>query len=235
MSARLRNDESGFTLVELLVASMVGTLILWSAFALVDAGFRGQRTVENRLDAASSGRAAMEQVTRQLRSQICLGTGTPPVVRAEDNLVEFYASVAAPAATPSGRQAIQRRTLEYIPNGATGRGRIRETVVTGTGNLPNVTFTATPVTRTIVDNIAPVSGVPIFRYYRYDPANAPEVLPIATPAADNDRRSLIQVQTAFEAFPTHTQDESKVKTRLDNRVTVRTADPTDPTRSPQCL
>jgi type II secretory pathway pseudopilin PulG len=235
MSARLRNEESGFTLVELLVASMLGTLILWSAFALIDAGFRGQRTVENRLDAAATGRAAMEQVTRQLRAQVCLGTGVAPVLRAEDNLVEFYASVAPPAATPSARQAIQRRTIEYVPNGATGRGLIRETVVTGAGTPPNVTFTATPQVRTIVDNIAPVSGVPFFRYYRYDPVNSPEVLPIATPAVDADRRVLVQVQTAFEAFPTHTQDQSKVKVRLDNRITVRTADPTDPTRSPQCI
>jgi Tfp pilus assembly protein PilW len=232
--ARLRRDEGGFTLVELLVASMVGTLLLWSAFALIDTGFRGQRTVENRLDAASTGRLAMERLTRQLRAQVCLGKGVAPVLRAEDNVIEFYASVAPEASTPSARQAVQKRTLEYIPNGS-GRGQIRETVVTGTGTLPHVTFTATPVTTTIVDNVAPVSGVPIFRYFKYDPNSSPNVLPLATPVAAGDRQLLVQVQTAFEAFPVHAKDADKVKTRLDNKITVRTADPTDPTHSPQCI
>jgi prepilin-type N-terminal cleavage/methylation domain-containing protein len=236
VTGRLTREEGGFTLVELLVASMVGTIVLLSAFALIDTAFRGQRTVENRLDAAANGRNAMEVVTRQLRAQVCLGKGIAPITRAEDNLVEFYASVAPPPSTPSARQTVQRRTLEYVPDGATGRGTIRQTIIDGVGSPPDVTFNGTPTVTTIARNLAPVSGVPVFRYFRYDPNTSPNVLPVAAPVTDPQvRQVIVQVQTAFESFPLNSQDASKVKTRLDNKITVRTADPTDPTRSPQCI
>jgi prepilin-type N-terminal cleavage/methylation domain-containing protein len=234
LSRRLRHDEGGFTLIELLVASMIGTIILMSAFALIDMSFRGQRTVENRLDGVSRARMSMEQLTRQLRSQVCLGKGRAPILEATDNRVIFYASVAPAPTTPSARQTVQQRTLEYVP-GAGGRGSIRETVVDGTGTPPNLDFTGTARTRTIVDNIAPVAGVPLFRYYKYDPDTSPNVFLLAPPISADNRQVIVQIQTAFETFPGNAADADRVKTRLDNKVTVRTADPTDPTRSPKCI
>jgi prepilin-type N-terminal cleavage/methylation domain-containing protein len=229
------SDERGFTLIELLVASMIGTIILFAAFSLIDATYRGQRTVENRIDAATRGRNAMEQVTRQLRAQVCLGKGRAPIVEAGDSKVIFYASVAPAPTSASATPAIQKRTLEYVPVGATGRGRIDETVVTGTGTLPDMTFTGTPRTRTIANNIAPVAGVPLFRYYKYDANLSPAVQLLAPPINDENRQIIVQVQTAFEAFPERPEDAARITTRLENKITVRTADPTDPTRSPKCI
>ena len=232
---RLRKDEGGFTLVELLVASMVGTVIIMSAFALIETSLRGERTVQNRLDATSRGRNAMEQITRQLRAQVCLGKSKHPMVRAEDTITTFHATVAPSPATASERHEIQQRTLEYVPDGSTGRGSIRESVVTGTGTIPDMRFDGAPRVRTIVDNVAPVPGVPMFRYFQYDPDQSPLVRQVATPASAADLRTIVQVETTFAAFPENSQDADRVSTRLDSKITVRTADPTDPTRSPQCI
>jgi prepilin-type N-terminal cleavage/methylation domain-containing protein len=229
-------DERGFTLIELLMASMIGMIVLFAAFTLIDVSSTGQHTVENRIDASTRGRNAMEQVTRQLRAQVCLGKGIAPIVEAGESKVVFYASVAPAAATPSAPQTVQRRTLEYVPDGATGRGKLVETVVDGdTTPPPNTLFNATPRVRTITDNVAPVPGVPLFRYWKYDPNLSPQVQMLSQPIGQDNRAVIVQIQTAFDSFPVHARDAERVRIRLDNKVTVRTADPTDPTRSPKCI
>jgi hypothetical protein len=130
---------------------------------------------------------------------------------------------------------IQKRTLTYVP-GANGRGKITQTVIDGIGTPPNVNFTTNaPVTSTIVDNVAPVSGVPIFRYSKYDPNQAPVMQQLSQPISAADMQIIVQVETALEFFPVNSADASTVRVRMDNKITVRTADPTDPTRSPKCI
>jgi prepilin-type N-terminal cleavage/methylation domain-containing protein len=234
MTERLR-DERGFTLIELLVASMVGMIVLFAAFGLVEATFKGQRIVESRIDGTERGRMAMEQVTRQLRAQVCLGKGIAPILEATDTKIVFYASVAPAPTNPSQVPTIQKRTLQYVPNGTTGRGSITETVIDGAGTLPAVTFNGTPRTRTITTEVAPPSNAPLFRYFKYDPNLSPTVQQLTLPINADNRQIIVQVQTAFVAYARDGRDSDRVKTRLENKITVRTADPTDPTRSPKCI
>jgi hypothetical protein len=178
---------------------------------------------------------AMEQVTRQLRAQVCLGKGIAPILEATATKIVFYASVAPAPTSPSQAPTIQKRTLQYVPVGTTGRGKITETVIDGAGSPPAVTFNGTPRTRTITTEVAPPAGVAFFRYYKYDPNLSPSVQQLVLPIDDDNRQIIVQVQTAFEAFARDGRDSDRVKTRLENKITVRTADPTDPTRSPKCI
>lgn len=238
MTARLRNED-GFTLVELLVATMVGTIVVLASFGLVDMAIDGQATTENRIDASSRGRTAMEQVVRQLRSQACFGR-TAPIIEGRDDKVVFYASLApSPANAGSDPTVLQQRTLEFVPEGAAGRGYLRETVVTGNATPPPDTqFTGTPTTRRIVDNISRVPGTPVFRFYRFDPVNAPQMLQLAPDATGqivaDDRRLTVQVRATFDTWSAGGLGADRVRTRLDSRVVNRNSTPTDPTRSPVC-
>ena len=239
--SRLR-DERGFTLIELLVATTIGTIILMAAFPLVELAINGQVTTENRLEAVQRGRAAMEQVSRQVRSQTCIGRDMPPITDARDNSLTFYASVA-PAPPNTDPSPIQRRTLTYQPyTDGSGRGAIVESVWTAdpASTAPNLVFPASTRTdRRIMDDISPVPGTPIFRFYKYDPDTSPNTI-LLTPDATNgvaeaDRKLVVQVRTTFQAWSTGKRDDDKVKTQLDSKILVRTADPTDPTRSPKCI
>ena len=235
MRARLQSQE-GFTLVELLCALTVGMIIMFAAFNLIDATTRGQKTVESRLDANARGRLVMEQLTRQLRSQVCIGKGIATMLEATDTKATFYASVAPyDPANPSAMPTVQRRTLEFVPDGTTGRGSIVETVITATGTAPEYSWAAAPVVRTIASDVAPVTGKPIFRFYKYDPDLSPNVQLLTPPISEGNRQIIVQVQTAFQAFATNGRDSDAISTILENKVTVRTADPTDPTRSPKCI
>lgn len=233
-------DERGFTLVELLVAAMIGTVVLLAAFSLVDVSIQKQVETENRLDATQRGRLAMEQISRALRSQVCPGQGLATMIDAEDDKATFYSYLAAAPPGP-GPIKVQKRQLSYeVPSGST-RGAIYErvwnNVSTTAGGLQ---FNTNPDrVRMITDNVTrSVDGgvtLPVFRYAKYDPVSSPLMTPLAPPISASDKSLVVQIKTTFNAWPTGGRIATKVATRLESKVFIRTADPTDPEHSPKCI
>jgi hypothetical protein len=232
MLQRLRQrlaGESGFTVMELLVASMLGMVVILAAAALMD-GAQGHTTrIEGRVEGTQRGRVAMEQITQRLRSQVCVGTATP-MIEATSNSVTFYADFGDEAFTPEKRRL-------YVSSGA-----LREQVWNGSGTPPNVTFPSLPdrsrVIATGIDQAKYETGTPLpfFSYYAYDgtnPREPRELLP--SPVSETDRARLVRVVAAFRARVPH-QNE-RVDTTFVNSVIVRMANPTDPDinlTGPQC-
>ena len=240
MRRRLREEE-GLTLIELLVATTIGTIVLLAAFSLVDMAVDGQARTENRIQAVQRGRSAMELVSRQIRSQMCIGKNLPPVLEARENTLTFYASVAA-APTATTAPPVQRRTLTYVPyDDGSDRGYISESFVTSSGGtLPDLTFPETSrQTRRLVENISPIPGTPVFRFYKFDPDTSPNMLPLTQDptagVAEADRKLIVQVRAAFRSWSDGGLGAERVRTDFDSKILVRTADPTDPTRSPKCI
>ncbi len=163
------SDERGFTLIELLVAMSIGMIVLLGAFMLLDRSFSASGQVADREDALQQGRQSMELMTRQLRSQVCLGKNNTPLVSANDNSVTFYADLTADP------QNTKLRTLALN----TGTGVLSQTVVSAaSGTYPNLVFaggaTQTTTLQTKVQQIqdgAPPTARPVFKYYRYKPGN----------------------------------------------------------------
>ncbi|HEY0344325.1 MAG TPA: hypothetical protein VGC59_06745, partial [Solirubrobacteraceae bacterium] len=138
--SRLRG-EAGFTIIELLVALTVGLGVLFALLGLLDTSTRLSASTVDRVETTSRARLAMDLVTRQVRSQLCLGTDLPALTAASPTSMTFYGSLA-PEASPL---VVQRRTLTYDAPAK----RIVETVWTGAGVRPNVTFSTTPQTSVI--------------------------------------------------------------------------------------
>lgn len=240
--SRLR-DDSGFSLVELMVASMLGIIILAASLSVMDFGARSQKATADRIDSVANGRLVLEQVSRQLRSQLCPGITTdgqetPALEVAEDDRVVFYASLAE-APTQSGRLTIQRRELQFVPASAgANRGALVERVVTGTvpSGGTTMTFTGTPVERTLAPDVGRVSnGQPLFTYHKYLATQSPKTVKLTTPVTDRNQRALVvRIDIAFDAMPSRSTD-TKLRTVYQEQTFVRTADPTDPEHSPKCL
>lgn len=111
--------ERGFSLVELLVAIAISSIIFMAMMDLLTQGAKMFRGIDKRLEMAQSGRLAMERMTRELGSGFHLGPGLvnpSPATRARPWLIiqnasdrlsfvaQTYADyelVAAPAATPA--------------------------------------------------------------------------------------------------------------------------------------
>lgn len=230
------SDESGFTLIELMTAMIVGIVVLLGAFTVLDIAVKTQHDAADRTEALANGRQAMETMTREIRSQVCLGRDIVPITTATDTQLTFYASLAPDASTQATLK-VQQRTLAFVPSASDPSiGRIDETVTDGVGTLPNVTFPAAGArTRTIATNIAPVGGK-LFRYWKFDPTLAPQLIELTTRPVPTDQRALtVQVGIQFESVPSQQGRPNRLRTLFDSKVYVRTADPTDPERSPKCI
>lgn len=234
---RLRHDEGGFSLTELLASSAVGTIVVLAAFQVIDASVSLSAKTQDRVDAIARGRLAMEEMTQSLRSQVCLGPGPglAAIVGGDSNYVEFYGDLGDNnSRTNPGNDTFlpDKFRLTYDPVAKT----ITEQVWQGAGTPPNnMTFTLRR-TRVLLENVDLVPSTPFLRYYGFSGTEpiAPNRL-LAVPLNDNDRARAVQVGISYVARPTRVATTDRRATWFENYVYVRTSDPNDPDRSPQCV
>ena len=216
MRARARlADESGFSLVELLAALVVGIIVMFAIFGLLDTGVRLQAKSVDSLDATDRGRVAIDQVSQSLASRICLGT-QPSIVAGTDTAIEYYASLAPESSTV--RLVVQRYRLTY------GSGAIREEVWTSNPpvappNLPPANTTTPTRTRTIVEGVAPIATAPIFRYYAREGTPARPTLVLPTPLSVIDRSRVALIEVGFAARGKRSEVGTEFTNEILNRST----------------
>jgi hypothetical protein len=220
-------DERGFTIVELLVALTAGIAVLFGLLGLLDTSTHLSATTADRVETTARARLTMDLLTRQVRSQLCLGTDLPALTAATPTSMTFYGSLA-PEASPL---VVQRRTLTYDPV----LKRIVESVWTGAGARPNITFTTPPQVGVIAQNVVPDGATPIFQYYRFQvPAGGGTARPAlitTTPLGPDDLARTVQVGFDLVALGRF----AKTRVAVTNQVYVRTSNPTNPDNSPLCL
>ena len=231
MLARLHKDESGYSLTELLMAMIVGLIVLFAAFLLLDTANSTSAQIADRQDAVQRGRSAMELLTRQVRSQVCLGAAVQPITYGDPDTVTFYADLT------DGSKNIERRKITFDATAKT----ITEQVYPGTGPYPDLVFPVAPAqTRVLLTKVerAADSGTPIafLRYYAYDAAGAPGALrQLPTPLSGANAPLVVMMKIAYKAFPDTKNPRDRDSTSFHNDVYVRLANPTAPTTGPRCL
>lgn len=253
---RIRRDDEGVTLVEMMVGIFGATMIIAAGYMMMTQATKMQVRTTDRIDATARGRVAMDRITRDIRSQQCLDSATPAMQWAYDTGMQFYAAVAGDTA---GVQPIERRRLEWKKQGqidGVDVGDITETVWRSSTTTVPYVFPATPTrVAVIADDVEQDGATPIFRYYGYDtgkvgrpsPTPFPMVVqatstinPVGKGVATESLARIVLVEIRYLAQPRadHSVRSSSTKSQsvpFFNRVAVRTADPSDPLRSPLCL
>jgi prepilin-type N-terminal cleavage/methylation domain-containing protein len=228
---QLNSDEGGFTLIELLTAMSIGVVLLMSAFFLIDSANSQTQEVVNRQDAIQRGRAAMERMTRSLRSQVCLNDTTEPITYGDPWKVQFYSDLS------DGSQNVQSRVLEY----SSSAKRLTEKVYYGQGVYPDLTFLSVPDdTNQLLDKVEPVkvgaTSQPIFRYYAFLEGGQPgDLRQLPTPLSTADASLVVVVKISYVAFADRNRPKDREASTLLNDVYVRLADPSRPTEGPRCI
>ena len=100
------------TLPEVLVTMVIALVLSLATFALVDVTIRRTGEISSRVDGVQRGRVAMDLMTRQLRSQVCLGASAPAsrsIVAGSATSVTFYAELGDPSTPGSARARTRRR------------------------------------------------------------------------------------------------------------------------------
>jgi Flp pilus assembly pilin Flp len=219
---RLRREESGFTLVELMVACLVGTVILLASFYTLDSSVLLTGKVTDRVDRTQRSRVAMELITRELRSQVCPNAGTPAIVDGQNYSVKFYSYMGSGSFVPDIREIAWD----------TNTNSITEKLYQGTGASPNTTWPTTPTTtRTLLGDVKPPpSNAPMFTFYSSGTGSA-----LAVPLSATDASNTTKVTINFMTYA-QGHNATGPSLSISSEVFVRTADPnaTTGTTAPQC-
>ena len=204
MSARLA-DERGVTIVELLAAIVVSTIVLFALFGLVDTATRQQSVANDRIDANDRGRLAMDAISTQLRSRVCISGAQGALVAASNSQIEFFASLGLTPESEAQSQTLvlQRRRLTYRP----ATGDVREEIWVGSAPapaLPPATSATATRTRTILTNVSLDGSTPFFRYYAMTTPTPPlpplpELLLAPTPLSAMNLTKVVQITVSFAA------------------------------------
>jgi len=222
---RLRDDEGGFTLVELLVTISVGMVVMTAILGLLDMTLRSSASSVGRTQAVREGRGAIDRIGQELRLASCPDTG-PAILSATADSVSFH--VSRPQSDPALGDVVERHTLSYDA----AKGTVTLTVSPGTGVPP--VWGAPTRTTVLGSGLSRTGGTtPIFRYLAYDEPTASATTPLAAPVAQGSLSSIAQVEvsfTALGAYPSAQQGSS----RFQSRIVLRTDDPSDEDNTPEC-
>jgi prepilin-type N-terminal cleavage/methylation domain-containing protein len=220
------HDERGFTLTELLVAVTIGMVILMAAFMVLDRTISASGQIADRTEALQRGRTAMDLMTRELRSQVCLGT-TKPIVSGNDTSVTFYSDLSS-----GNPMVIKRRTITY----SSSTNKITEVAVTGTGTYPDLSFTGAAVNTTVLNKVKQImdgsTARPIFKYYGYQTGTT-NGTPVELTASELGRVAVIKI--GFRSYAERPISNDSDSATLENDVYVRVAVPTQSQGAPECI
>lgn len=229
--SRLR-AEDGTTLMEVLIAVTVGFVVLAATLGLLDSTLRLSGGVMAKTDAMQRGRLAMDRVTQQLRSQVCLDLTTAAVVPgATSNSITFYADFADGGVA----RAPDKRTLAFNPS----TGNITETVWKGK-IAPDGKFTYNdpPLQNLVLENAALEGGKAFMRFYAYEETGNPprldSTLQLTTPLDAAAAARVARIDVAFASRPTGAKT-GKDAVNIEDRVSVRHADPNLSVPDPLCV
>ncbi len=242
MSARrLRSDQAGFSLIELLVAMVIGSIVLTALMTLFVNGVTGAVQTSDRVDALQRGRVTMDRVVTLLNSQLCLlnpdGTGQPPILDGQNNSVTFYATLGAVDSNPtiyrlrydSGTKRLYEDQFLPVPNG---------------GAVTYPTYPATPnSSRVIGTNVLPVTAsAPIFKYWQFITTAGPtlgmiDTTPLTTPLTSTTEFASVRMTITFVSQPEHTAgstNDLRATTFVDGVATVGSANAGEPAKGVNC-
>jgi Tfp pilus assembly protein PilW len=189
-------DERGYTLVELLIGSMVSLVILGAILAMVQVATGNQSRISQHVIANQRGRPVMDRLINMLNSA-CVSPGLAPVREGstESSMILYSKSGSAVSPVPD------RHVVSFT------EGKLTETVAIGSGTEPSDWTFGTPSSPIqLLDAVStaqvgePAESVPLFRYYAYEGGHV-AASPLPTPLSATNAAKTVQVNIAFKVAP----------------------------------
>lgn len=233
--SRVRNED-GFTLMEVIIAMTIGLVLLGSTLTLLESTVRLNTGVLAKTDAMQRGRLAMDQITQQLRSQVCFDINTSAIVAGSDeNSVTFFSDFSADAQPPV------KRTIGITANGIISQ-RFNPPLPKPNPFTP-ANYPGTPsATNLVLENARlqrdPNTNqvTPFLKYYAYLEVGgllkAEQELSPPLDAAEAARAARVEI--TYVSMPTGSNDGKKSVT-LSDEVMARHSDPNLAVPDPKCV
>jgi Tfp pilus assembly protein PilW len=221
-------SESGFTLVELLIATACGMIVSAATLAIVISSVHLTSNFSDRVDATQEGRTAMEKITQALDSSCVVASLSPILPNTVDSAntisaisdashLWFYSSLTD--------DALINPNLVNLE--LTGGSLVMQSYayMSTTGSAPNWVFSSTPTNFTLLPNVTneAVNGaaVPVFQYYGYNGSSTISTTPYAVPLSSANAAATAMVTISFQALPSDNYAAQGRPTSFSNSVVLR--------------
>jgi Tfp pilus assembly protein PilW len=190
-------DERGTTMVEVLVATATGLIVLSALTTVIVVTLHGTARTNARIEATQRARIVVSQIMQELHSA-CVSPKIAPIqAESSGTLLKFIhasaaeGSVVAPAPTLT-EISLSGGVLTQTDRASTG------------GTAPNWTYSATTTTRRLLTKVAPISpSTSIFTYYA-SASGAVSSTPQEAPLVSTTAPLTVQVRVALAASPNTT-------------------------------
>jgi prepilin-type N-terminal cleavage/methylation domain-containing protein len=189
-------DERGFTVIELMITTALGTALALVVFTMVDVSMSNTASVAARVDANQRARPVMTRLMDELHSACVAANSAPILAGSHDNSISFHHQTGA---------AVSPVPEKHTVTVASGNLSQAEYASTG-GTPPNWTFSSTPASNQVLltgvqqAELDPGGLVPVFRYYA-ESGGSISTTPLPVPLSSADAKRVIQVVVAFGVKP----------------------------------
>lgn len=195
-------DERGATMVEVLVATATGLVVLSALTTVIVVSLHGSARVTARVDATQRARIVVARVMQELHSA-CVAPKIAPIQAGSTGTALKFIH----ASGSEGSAVAPNPTLTEI---SLSGGVLTQTDWASTGGTAPVwSYSSTPTTRRLLTNVAAIApSSSIFSYYASS-GGAVSATPQATPLGATTAPLTILVHLALTASPTRTQVADK--------------------------
>ncbi len=252
--SRLRADR-GMTLMEMLIAMVITMIVSLACFALIEVTMRRSSDISARVDTTQRGRGAMDTITRQIRSQVCVQRSDDAtmvddraVYAATPTAIAFFTDLgddsvhAGNAIKPPQLHSLSFESGKLIERDYASTG---STVVLGITKYAYGGYPSAPtLTRTVLTDVANTLGTtsaPVFfTYFKFTPATATvPAAPTTTLSASGgmvvaDLQQVAKISVSYRAMRYKGTATDRGNTIYASDVYVRSADPNSQTPKPVC-
>jgi Tfp pilus assembly protein PilW len=188
-------DENGTTLVEVLVATSIGLVVLMALTMGILAVMHGTARVSARVHATQNARIVTTNVMEELHSA-CLSPRISPIQTGSSGTSISFVH----AASNEGAQAVPKPVLTTISLTGTTLSQSDYAWTSGASSK-EWTFAATPTTRQLTTGVGPApSTSSIFFYFTYTKGGLSPT-PLTTPLTAESAATTVQVRMTLTATP----------------------------------
>jgi len=231
---RIRS-QAGVTLIELIAAMAIGVITLLAVFAVLDTSVKQSNAIAGRVNATQRARLAMDTITRQLRSQMCISATAPAIISGTNDSVKFHVDLTDRLRPIEQRELVFNPTTQTLTQ-STWSGVVGASGATTWPNPPAVKLLLDDVTRRPIPPLPAPQDTAFFHYYAYSLADPPRpTILLPTPLTLADRARVAKIELGFTALPPRAKPSPASSVTLQNEVYVRVADPNDPAPTPTCV
>ncbi|HTZ64614.1 MAG TPA: hypothetical protein VMB51_10955 [Solirubrobacteraceae bacterium] len=217
--------EHGMSLMEMLVASLMTTVILAALVALLVTTMNQETRITDRIQADQLGRTAMTNIVEELHSS-CTGFGGTPIQAGSGRTnLWFINAYRHKSSTEPYPKSVTEHEIVWEKKGTSNTGEefgtLTDYAYESTAGEPNKwTFSAHGTSTVLANDVIPprVSAKPtVFQYYDYSAAQLTELasgeLPLTTATAEDVAKVTITFSQASKPTKTATESEPVPDTR----------------------